>query len=125
MVRRKLQWILVSLLTFVIAQSAMAGDQDFELFNRTGFDIHALYVSPTGVDSWEEDVLGADVLLKGASIDINFSREEEAQFWDIRVEDAEGNFIVWKKIDLLSAYQVILEPNGVARIKDVEDEEDE
>lgn len=113
----RLLTLLILLVTF---QTALAGEQDFQLFNRTGVDIHAVYISPTGVDDWEEDILGADVLLAGADIDITFDRDEEPDFWDIRVEDDEGNYLEWEGIDLYSAYQVILEPNGSARIKDVE-----
>ena len=31
--------------------------QDFELVNKTGYDISHVYVSPTKSDDWEEDVL--------------------------------------------------------------------
>ena len=67
--------------------------------------------------SWEEDILGADVLLAGADILIKFDGTGD-QYWDIRVEDEEGNFLYWEEIDLLSAYEVILNEDGTARIKE-------
>lgn len=116
---RKLVTIALSLLFLMAgAQTVLAGDQDFDLYNRTGVDIHAVYVSPTGVEDWQEDVLGAEVLLAGADIEITFDRGETAEYWDIRVEDSEGNYLYWEEIDLLAAYQVILERDGTARIKD-------
>lgn len=105
------------LLLLTVFQPVFAGEQDFQLYNRTGVDIYSVFISPTGVDEWEEDVMEADMLLHGADIEINFDSDEEAEFWDIRVEDREGNALVWKKINLLEAYEVILEPDGVARIK--------
>ena len=38
-----------------------AGDQDFELVNRTGYTIEQVYVSPIKAKDWQEDVLGRGV----------------------------------------------------------------
>lgn len=104
-------------LLLLLLLPASAGDQDFQLFNRTEVDIHALYVSPADAQSWEEDLLGGRQLIAGSDVTIVFAPDTDAQMWDIRVEDAEGNFLEWHDIDLLKASQVILEENGVARIK--------
>jgi hypothetical protein len=90
--------------------------QDFTLVNSTGVEINKLYVSPHEKDDWEEDVLGQDTLPSGQSVHIKFKREEEAAMWDLRVEDTQGNFIVWENLNLLEISKVTLYyENGKAR----------
>ncbi|MGE0491872.1 MAG: hypothetical protein AB7S38_21855 [Vulcanimicrobiota bacterium] len=108
---------LTALLLGSLHQTARAGEQDFELFNRTGVDIYALYVSPSGTDNWEEDLLGGKVIQNGATVNIQFDGASEAELWDIRVEDSEGNALEFEEINLLEASQVILEEDHTARIK--------
>ena len=90
------------------ATAATQGAQDFMLVNSTGVEIHALYISPHETDDWEEDVLGRDTLPSGESVEIKFSREEKAAMWDLRVEDKEGNAIVWENLNLLEISKVTL-----------------
>jgi hypothetical protein len=75
-------------------------DLDFTLVNNTGVEIEALFISPHTTNEWEEDVLGVDTLASGKSVLIKFSSDETAEFWDLRVEDSEGTFIYWKKLNL-------------------------
>jgi hypothetical protein len=90
-----------------LAVSATAGTQDFTLVNKTGVPINNLYISETGNDDWEEDVLGADVLDDGASIEIQFSGKKACK-WDLMVKDDEGGSVYWRKIDLCQVSKVIL-----------------
>ena len=82
--------------------------QDFTLVNKTGVEIYALYVTPHNADAWGEDILGADTLLNGETLDISFSRKERAKLWDLRVEDDDGNFIEWENLNLLEISKVTL-----------------
>jgi hypothetical protein len=94
--------------------------QDFTLVNRTGVEIHALYVSPHDSDDWEEDVLGRDTLPDGATVDIKFNRDEEAAAWDLRIEDKDGNHIEWENLDLLKISKVTLfykDGKGTAQVE--------
>ncbi len=109
--------MLLVLALLALFLPARAGDQDFQLFNRTGVDIHALYVCPSDQEDWDNELLGGKQLINEADVLIQFHPDTSAQMWDIRVEDAEGNFLEWHDVDLITAVQVILEPNGVARIK--------
>ena len=88
--------------------TSLAADQDFTLVNKTGVEIHALYVSPADKGEWGEDILGQDTLPAGASTDIEFDPEEEAEKWDLRVEDKEGNSIEWSDLDLTEISKVTL-----------------
>ena len=91
-------------ITEVAAQAA----QDFTLVNKTGVEINALYVTPHNARQWGEDILGADTLLDGQTLDISFSRKERAKLWDLRVEDEDGNFIEWENLNLLEISKVTL-----------------
>lgn len=90
------------------ALTANAGDQDFTLINKTGVEIHALYVSPADKNNWGEDILGQDTLPADETTDIEFDAEEEAAKWDLRVQDKEGNAIEWTDLDLTEISKVTL-----------------
>lgn len=82
--------------------SAVAGDQDFTLVNQTGVDIYQVFIAPSSLRNWQEDILGIDVLADGDAVAIEFDRDEDAELWDLQVTDSEGNGIVWTQIDLMS-----------------------
>jgi hypothetical protein len=84
------------------------GEQDFTLVNSTGVEIHALYVTPHSANDWGEDVLGVDTLAASDDVTIHFSWKEKAKFWDLRVEDQDGNYIEWDKLNLIEISTVTL-----------------
>ena len=96
------------LLLMTAGSAASAGEQDFTLRNRTGIEIHELYVAPSKSDEWEEDVLGQDTLADDDDLDISFSRKETAKNWDIKVVDGEGNSVEWHKLNLKEISAVTL-----------------
>jgi hypothetical protein len=98
---------LVGILVLGVSLQAYAGTQDFTLVNKTGVEINNLHVSESGNDDWEEDVLGADTLAHGDSLEINFDGREDC-LWDLMVKDDEGNGVYWRKIDLCEASEVTL-----------------
>ncbi len=89
-------------------RSAAQSTQDFTLNNKTGVEIYALYVTPHNADEWGEDILGADTLRVNENLDITFSRSEKAEYWDLRIEDEDGAFIEWEKLNLLEISRVTL-----------------
>ncbi|MBM3776798.1 MAG: hypothetical protein FJW23_00985 [Acidimicrobiia bacterium] len=98
-------------LLFVAAASSPALAQsrlDFRLVNQTGFVIVELYVSPTNAKSWEEDILGEDVLPHNRAVDIRFSRSEKSCTWDMKIVDEDGDEVEWTNLDLCEASEVTL-----------------
>jgi|SRR2546423_4827908 len=90
--------------------------QDFTLVNKTGVEIHKVYISPHDKDDWEEDILGKDTLPNGETVDIKFHRNESAENWDLRIEDSKGNAIEWENLNLLKISKLTLfYENGKAR----------
>jgi hypothetical protein len=108
----RVQWMLAAALTWLSsAGPAFAGAQDFILVNKTGVEIHALFISPADKDDWGDDVLGQDTLPNGEEMEVNFSPKEKAAFWDIRVEDEDGGSIEWEKLCLTEIVKVALHFN--------------
>lgn len=95
-------------LLLAFSSAGLAGDQDFTVENQTGVEIHKLFVSPHSADDWQDDVLGQDTLADGDSVEIQFSPQEQAAHWDLRIEDSEGASIEWESLDLLAISAVTL-----------------
>jgi hypothetical protein len=106
--KKLLSLCLGTFLIFTAAGPALAGDQDFTLVNATGVEINALYVSPADKNEWGEDILGQETLPAGKTTDIEFDPKEEAEKWDLRVEDKDGNSIEWTDLDLTEISKVTL-----------------
>lgn len=93
---------------------------DFKLVNRTGVEIHAVYISPADTNKWGADVLGQDVLADGETCEITFDSGEEAEEWDLKIEDEEGAAVVWTGLDLTEIRTLtlkIVKGDPVAEIK--------
>lgn len=96
-----------------LMHSAFAnGKQDFTLHNATGVTINKLFISAHDKDNWEEDVLGVDQLADGAETAISFDEGEEADDWDMRIEDTDGNAIEWKNLTLSEITDITLHWDG-------------
>jgi len=98
---------LVLGLLLLIAPVARAGTQDFTLVNASGVDIYSLFISETGNDNWEEDILGVDVLLDGERLQIEFAGHT-ACLWDMMVTDEEDEALVWQALNLCESSVVVL-----------------
>ena len=101
-------------------QMAAAGDQDFTLVNKTGIEIHRVFVSPHETDKWGEDILKKDTFPDDASLEIKFHCEEEAADWDLKIEDKDGHAIVWPKLHLIKITKLTLHYDGKAVTAEVE-----
>jgi hypothetical protein len=102
-------------LSLVVAASVVMmarGDQDFDLINRTGLTITSLYVSPANDNHWGPDILGRDVMKNGESATIKFPKHQDACMWDLKIDDEEGDSVVWEDIDLCKAEEITLKYEG-------------
>ena len=80
---------------------------DFVLHNKTGADIHAIHISPSDTESWEENII-KEVLEDGESIEIKFSPAHSAVKWDLKVGDVEGTGLIWEDLDLSKINELTL-----------------
>lgn len=68
-----------------------AEDVVFTLTNGTKSTLERFYTSPEGVDNWEEDVFGEDVLEPGQSVKITVRDGRRACDYDMRFEFTEDS----------------------------------
>ncbi len=103
---------IVFLALLLFAASAMAqGSQDFNLTNKTGYDIHEVYVSPSNEESWEEDVLDQDILSNGQSVIIRFPHSPGTCVWDLLVVYDDGEQAEWEDFDLCKTSKINIHYN--------------
>ncbi len=89
-----------------------AGDQDFVLVNKTGYDIDEVYVAPANEKEWGEDIMGKDTLDNGDKVTIEFSHKEKECAWDMRIVFSDGEEAVWEDFDLCKVREITLRYEG-------------
>ena len=75
------------------AAPAFAEDLQFELINNSGYTIVQFYTSPSNMDDWREDVLGAEVVAPGESGTVTVTDGSDQCAYDIRVVLDDGSEI--------------------------------
>jgi hypothetical protein len=99
-----------------IAALAVAGPafgqeakQDFQLKNKTGYELKALYVAPSKSDDWEDDVLGQDVLADDQAVNIHFNPKTNTCIYDVKVVYSDDDSsAVWQKINLCEIEKITI-----------------
>lgn len=87
---------------------ALASDEIFTVVNATGYDIREVYVAPTRNNTWEEDVLGSDLLEDGQRTRIDFSKSEDTCLWDMKVVYTDDDEATWQGLNLCEISTVVL-----------------
>lgn len=95
--RTAVSFILLALLSL----STVQAQQNYyvDVTNRTGFTILYMYVSPGNARTWEDDVLGLDVLLSGSTQRVNLYGYRSPIF-DIRLVDEDGDTYTFWNVDV-------------------------
>ena len=110
---RRLLTTLGLVSVFAIGATALrAGDQDFVLVNKTGYDIDEVYVSPANAKDWGEDVMGKDTLDDGDKVTIEFSHKEKECMWDMKIVFSDEEEAVWEDFDLCKVREITLRYEG-------------
>jgi hypothetical protein len=85
---------LTVMAVFVFSAAAFAGT--IQIVNATGFTLQEIYVSDSGTEDWEEDVLGGDVLEDGVTLNLRVNGSYE--YFDLAAVDTEGNQVQWAEL---------------------------
>jgi len=86
--------------------------QDFDLSNKTGYEIKEVYVAPSKSDDWEEDVLGTGTMPDGTKLHIKFHRATETCAWDLKVVYTDdSSSAVWQNINLCEVEKITIHYN--------------
>lgn len=102
---------MVAAALFVLHGAAQAGQQDFTILNRTGYPLKHIYVSESKNASWDEDILGRDLLEDGESFEVSFAKAEKTCKWDMKVVYDDGESAVWENLNLCQIAKLTLRWN--------------
>ena len=103
---RMLKKLAISIMTAVVAiiglaaAPASAEDRNVLLINETRHTIVEFYASNIGRNTWEEDILGQDVLKVGQSMNINIDDGTEACLYDFKAVFDDGDQLVRNRINV-------------------------
>jgi hypothetical protein len=83
--------LLVAGVLAAFSTAAQAEDLVFTLKNDTHSTLTRFYTSPVGVDEWEDDVFGEQVLEPGETIELTIADGRDVCEYDMRFEFEEGS----------------------------------
>jgi hypothetical protein len=100
MVRHFLATAALGLALVAPVAAAQTASVSFELTNRTGHTLTHIYISLPSSDSWEEDILGDQVVRNGETVEISVDDGLEACEYDILYDFSDGESLVEESVDL-------------------------
>jgi len=105
----KLRHLILAVSATLAAGSAIAGDADFIMVNKTGYQIREIYISPANKNNWGRDRMG-----ENGTLDNN--RQRTFKFGDrakckqdIKAVFDEGDAeVIWEDLDLCEINKLTL-----------------
>lgn len=103
-----LKKLTISVMTALVAliglaaAPATAQDRNVQIINETQHTIVQFYASNIGRDTWEEDILGQDILPVGQSVNVNIDDGSGACLYDFKAVFDDGEELVRNRIDVCS-----------------------
>lgn len=96
------RFIAAACLAAFMATGASAAQDgvSFELTNETGYTLTQIYISLPSSNSWEEDILGDQVVENGETVVISVDDGLEDCKYDIRYDFSDGDSVVENAVDL-------------------------
>ncbi len=88
--------------------AANAADQDFTMYNNTGYTIDKVFVSAVGKTTWGSDILGRDKLDDGENVAITFKSGTSACNYDLKVVYDDDDTAVWSDVNLCELSKIHL-----------------
>jgi len=83
-----------------LASPASAADHRVDIVNKTGMALKHFYASVTSTDSWEEDILGRDILEDGESFEADINDGSGKCKYDFKAVFENGQYLIQKNIDV-------------------------
>ena len=87
---------------------ARAADQDFTLYNETGYTIDKVFVSAVGKTTWGGDILGRSSLDDGDKVDITFKSGTTNCDFDLKVVYDDDDTATWSDVNLCKLSKIHL-----------------
>lgn len=89
----------VAALAMSTAAVAQTGPVGFTLTNNTGYTLTHMYISLPSTSSWEDDILGWDVVEDGESVEITIDDGLEDCEYDVRFDFSDGDSYIEYAVD--------------------------
>ena len=108
---------MVSVFLLLAAALTFAGSAEAAVItikNATGGDLYEIYISDSGTEDWEEDVLGRDILEDGETLSLTVNGSYK-QF-DMAAVDGEGTSVAWLRLPG-SARSITIYADGTAEYR--------
>ena len=83
-------------------------DRTVLVVNNSGYTVTQFYGSNSGASTWQEDILGANTLPPGGSVNVNFDDGTGACTFDFKAIFADGTSVVETGIDVCATSQVTI-----------------
>lgn len=102
--------LLVSLAA-LWSMAAQAGDADFTLVNKTGYEIESVFVAPSKSRSWGSDILKDGTMPNGKKVPITFSKNSNVCVYDMLVHwvgYGRDEDTTWERLDLCAVQTISL-----------------
>lgn len=96
----------ISLSACVEETSTASYNKQVLVVNNSGKTMQRFYGSNAGTSSWEEDILGTDVLPSGSSVRVNFEDGSGYCTFDFMAQFTDGSSQVLNGIDVCTATSV-------------------
>lgn len=98
MMNRALKLALAAFLLFALSLPALAGGKaTVKIINQSKWELHHIYLSPSGDDHWGPDQLEDQILAKGDSLTLT---NIDCNQYDVKVVDEDGDECVIEEADL-------------------------
>ncbi|MGQ3675688.1 hypothetical protein ACT6QH_09370 [Xanthobacter sp. TB0139] len=94
----------------LFATPALALDRKVDIVNKTGYTMTAFYASNVNEESWEEDMLGGDVLRNGETLEADIDDGTGHCVYDFKARFADGDTVVQRKINVCEVGQFTFTP---------------
>jgi len=96
----RIVWVAAALAAGFAIAPAYAQELAFTLDNESSGDITELYISTLNSNSWEEDVLGQDVLSAGQQATVTLTNTDGRCEFDMRLVYDDGSVTDERQINL-------------------------
>jgi len=98
---------LVGLFFLATVTPSQAENRNVRIINETSWTMVEFYASNVGADTWEEDILGYDVLPSGDSIMMDIDDGTGYCLYDFKAVFADGDVLTRERIDVctISSYR--------------------
>jgi hypothetical protein len=106
--RSMFKTLAASTILCLAGAAAFAADQDFTLYNVTGYTIDKVFVSPVGKTTWGRDILGTGQLDDGNKVDITFKSGNDVCRYDLKVVYTDDDTAVWNDLNLCELSKIHL-----------------